>query len=217
MAEASQKVMFVFMTIFAAVMIAGIVFIGGQTQDFGGMYMSDPGGYMTMTQSWATLFAIPAVIALMGSYMICREVQDDTLKSLKLIPVSREKKLTAVKLCVTLIFSIMIYMLLFVITFFTEAVIHFGDLSVKMVWDFGKTYVLEGIGTFLAVSPIVAIISYTKKSYWLALVLAEIYSFTGIFMSMSEHCERYTPYLQFSGPVATMRQPLGIGLQAVLF
>ena len=33
----------VFMTIFAAVMIAGIVFIGGQTQDFGGMYMSDPG------------------------------------------------------------------------------------------------------------------------------------------------------------------------------
>lgn len=209
----------VFMTIFAAVMIAGIVFIGGQTQDFVGMYMSDPGGYMTMTQSWATLFAIPAVIALMGSYMICREVQDDTLKSLKLIPVS-EKKLTAVKLCVTLIFSIMIYMLLFVITFFTEAVIHFGDLSVKMVWDFGKTYVLEGIGTFLAVSPIVAIISYTKKSYWLALVLAEIYSFTGIFMSMSNTLRTIYPISAVLGACGyyetTIRNRIASGIVLIL-
>ena len=54
-----------------------------------------------------------------------------------------------------------------------------------MVLHFFKSYLLEGIGVFLAVSPIIALVSYTQKSYWLALLLAEIYSFAGLFMSMS--------------------------------
>lgn len=198
----------VFITIFAAVVIACIVFIGGQAQNLGGMYMSDAGGYMTMTQPWAILFAMPAVIALMGSYMICREVQDDTLKSLRLIPVS-EKKLTAVKLCVTLIFSIMIYMLLFLITFFTEAFIHFEDLSAKMVLVGGKTYFFEGIGTFLAVSPIVTMVSYAKKSYWLALVLAEIYSIAGLFMSMSNTLRTIYPISAVLGAAGYYETTIG--------
>ena len=48
---------------------------------------------MTMVQPWATLLVIPAVIALLGSYMVCREEQDDTMKTLRLIPVN-EVKLT---------------------------------------------------------------------------------------------------------------------------
>ena len=35
----------------------------------------------------STFYVLPAVIALLGSYMICREEQEDTLKSLRLIPV----------------------------------------------------------------------------------------------------------------------------------
>lgn len=42
------------------------------------------------------LYVLPAVIALLGSYMICREEQDDTLKSLRLIPID-EVKLTLAK------------------------------------------------------------------------------------------------------------------------
>lgn len=141
---------------------------------------------MTMVQPWATLLVIPAVIALLGSYMVCREEQDDTMKTLRLIPVN-EVKLTIVKLMITLAFSIFVYVLLFILTFLTEAYLHFSELSAGMVFDFLKTYFLEGIGVFLAVSPIIALVTYTKKSYWLALIL------TGMFMSMAGTLRAFYP------------------------
>ncbi len=52
---------------------------------------------MTAAQSLATFYVLPAVIALLGSYMICREEQEDNLKSLRLIPVD-EVKLTLAKM-----------------------------------------------------------------------------------------------------------------------
>ena len=91
----------VFLTVFAVVMIAVILFIGGKSIDSG----------------------FPAVIALLGSYMICREEQEDTVNLLRLIPVS-ETKLAVAKMIVTFVFSILIYLLLFALTFLTEAVLH---------------------------------------------------------------------------------------------
>lgn len=182
----------VLFTVFAAVLVAVIVFIGGNAAGYELKYTDDIGWYMTVTQAWATMFVIPAVIALFGSYMICREEQDDTIKLLRLIPVS-ETKLTAAKMIVTFIFSIFVYLLLFVITLISEAVLHFSALSAGMVLGFLKMYLLEGIGVFLAVSPIIAIVPYMKKSYWLALVLAEIYSFAGLFMSMSGTLKTFYP------------------------
>ena len=130
--------------------------------------------------------------------MICREEQDDTLKSLLLIPVN-ETTLTAAKMIVTFVISILIYLLLFAITFSVELVLHHTDLSVGMVLSFFKSYLLEGIGVFLAVSPIIALVSYTKKSYWLALLLAEIYSFAGLFMSMSSLTKTFYPITALLG------------------
>lgn len=182
----------VLLTVFAAVLTAVIVFAGGKTTGYGSEYTDNAGWFMAVTQVWATLFVLPAVIALLGSYMICREEQEDTIKSLRLIPVS-ETKLTAAKMIVTFIFSILIYLLLFAITFLTEAVLHFSELTAVMVTDFLKMYLLEGIGVFLAVSPIIALTPYTKKSYWLALASAEIYSFAGLFMSMSNTLKTIYP------------------------
>lgn len=161
-------------------------------------YLSDAGWYMTMVQPWATMFVLPAIVAMLGSYMICREEQDDTLKSLLLIPVN-ETTLTAAKMIVTFAISILIYLLLFAITFSVELVLHHTDLSVGMVLSFFKSYLLEGIGVFLAVSPIIALVSYTKKSYWLALLLAEIYSFAGLFMSMSSLTKTFYPITALLG------------------
>ena len=78
---------------------------------------------MTAAQSLATFYVLPAVIALLGSYMICREEQEDTLKSLRLIPVD-EVKLTLAKMILAFVFSVLIYLLLFAITFLVEAVLH---------------------------------------------------------------------------------------------
>lgn len=188
----------VLFTVIATILIAAIVLFAGQSATIEGYYLNDPGWYMTMVQPWATMFVLPAVISMLGSYMICREEQDDTLKSLLLIPVS-ETKLTGAKMIVTFVLSVLIYLLLFAITLVTELIMHCSGVSVGMVLHFFKSYLLEGIGVFLAVSPIIALVSYTKKSYWLALLLAEIYSFAGLFMSMSSVTKTFYPITALMG------------------
>ncbi|MDD2981012.1 MAG: ABC transporter permease [Hespellia sp.] len=178
--------------VFATVMVAVIVFAQGQFVFNGSRYVDSAGWFMTTAQSLATFYVLPAVIALVGSYMICREEQEDTQKSLHMIPID-ETRLTTAKMIVLLAFSVLIYLLLFVITFLCEVVLHFEALTAAMIFTFFKVYLLDGIGVFLAVAPIVALVAWIKKSYWLALVFAEIYSFTGLFVSMSSMLKTFYP------------------------
>lgn len=182
----------VWIAVFATVMVAVIVFLGGQDVYDGSRSINNAGWYMTMAQPWATFFVLPPVISLLGSYMICREEQEDTIKSLRLIPVN-EASLTAAKMIVTFVFSILLYLLLFAITFLVEAFLHFSDLTLKMVLGFLKAYFLDGLGIFLAISPIIAFVSRMRKGYWLAILFAEIYSFAGLFMSMSNFLKAIYP------------------------
>lgn len=177
---------------FATVMVALIVFAQGQFMFYGSRYIDKAGWFMTATQSLATFYVLPAVIALLGSYMICREEQEDTLKSLRLIPVD-EMKLTLAKMVLTLVFSVLIYLLLFVITFLIEAVLHLEALPISLVLENLKIYFMDGTGVFFAISPIIALVSRMKKGYWLALVFAEIYSFAGLFASMSNTLKTVYP------------------------
>ena len=186
-------------TVFAIVFTAVFVFFAGTTTASPEqMTVSSVSWYMTMTQVWETVLVLPAVIALLGSYMICREEQDDTIKNLRLIPVN-ERKLTAAKMIILFLFSILAYVLLFLLTFSTEMVLHASELSIKMFFDFLKMYLLEGIGVFFAVSPIIALVPYLKKNYWLALAVAEIYSFAGLFMSMSNTVRTFYPITAIFG------------------
>lgn len=191
----------VLITIFATIMVVFIVLIGGLSIHDGLRMIDNAGWYMKVTQAWATFFFLPPVIALLGSYIICREEQDDTIKSLWLIPVN-EAKLTVAKMIITFIFSILLYLLLFVITLIVESILHFSDLSIEMVITFLKAYFLDGIGIFIAISPIIALVSCIKKNYWLALVFAEIYTFAGLFSSMSnvlKACYPITAVFTISG------------------
>ena len=188
----------VWVTIFATVLVAIIVLVGGQTEFQGSRDLDKAGWYMGVVQAWATILVLPAVIALLGSYMICREEQEDTIKSLRLIPID-EAKLTAAKMIITLAFSILVYLLLFTIAFLAEAILHLPSLSVGMVLGFLKSYFLDGFGVFLAISPIIALVAHTKKSYWLALVIAEMYSFAGMFTSMSNTLKTFYPITALFG------------------
>ena len=113
----------VLFTVIATILIAAFVLFAGQSVTIEGYYLNDPGWYMTMVQPWATLFVLPAIIAMLGSYMICREEQDDTLKSLLLIPLNETNRYTY-RMIVTFVLSVLIYLLLFVITFSTELILH---------------------------------------------------------------------------------------------
>ncbi|WP_131066930.1 ABC transporter permease, partial [Clostridioides difficile] len=195
----------VWITVFASIMIAVIVFAGGQDvyndPDLhyglksvydGSRYIDNAGWYMDAVQPWSTFFVLPAVIALLGSYIICREEEEDTIKSLRLIPIN-ETNLTIAKMIITFIFSILLYLLLFTITFLTESVLHFSDLSTKLVLSCMKEYFLDGIGVFFAISPIIALVSRMKKGYWLALVFTEVYSIAGLFAGMSNVLQTFFP------------------------
>ena len=140
---------------FATVMVGLIVFAQGQFTFYDRRYIDGAGWFMTAAQSLATFYVLPAVIALLGSYMICREEQEDTLKSLRLIPVD-EVKLTLAKMILAFVFSVLIYLLLFAITFLVEAVLHLEALSVGLVLENLKIYFLDGVGVFFAISPIIA-------------------------------------------------------------
>ncbi len=172
----------VWIAAFAVVMAAVIVFAEGQFVFKGTRYVDIAGWFLTAAQSLATFFVFPAVIALFGSYMICREEQEDTMKSLRLVPVD-ERKLTAAKMMVAMVFSVLIYLLLFLIAFAVEAVMHYGALSFQMALSFLYIYFVNGFGIFFAVSPIIALVARMKKGYWAALVFAEIYSFAGLFLT----------------------------------
>lgn len=189
----------VWIAVFATVMVAIFIFLQGWFTyngsghiDSGSRYIDSAGWYMTMAQPLATFFVLPSVISLLGSYMICREEDEDIIESLLIIPVN-ETKLIFAKMIITFIFSIFIYLLLFTIAFFAEAILHLSDLSVGMVLDFLRIYFLQGVGIFFAISPIIALVSYMKKSYWIALVLTEMYSFAGLFMSMSNTLKTFYP------------------------
>lgn len=177
---------------FATVMVAWIVFAQGQFTFYESRYIDGAGWFMTAAQSLATFYVLPAVIALLGSYMICREEQEDTLKSLRLIPVD-EVRLTFAKMVLSFAFSVLIYLLLFVITFLVEAILHVEALSVGLVFGNLKTYLLDGMGVFFAISPMIALVARMKKGYWLALIFAEIYSFAGLFASMSSQLKTVYP------------------------
>lgn len=170
-------------TVFSAAMVAIIVFMQGQFLYNGQRYVDQVGWYMNATQSLGSLYVFPAIIALMGSYIICREDQDDTMKSLALVPVDLSK-LVGAKMIVIAIFAVSIYAFVYIITLVVEVALHISLLDLGIVLDFAKIYFLEGIGLFLAISPIIAIVYRLKKGYWLALIFTEIYSFMGLFMGM---------------------------------
>ncbi|MDO5559075.1 MAG: ABC transporter permease [Oscillospiraceae bacterium] len=188
----------VWISVAAAFLISAIVFLGGTAENDSIRLIDSAGWYMSVVQPMSTMFVIPAVIALLGSYMICREEQEDTIKSLRLIPIN-ETKMTAAKMIITFAFCILIYLLLFVITLTAEAILHVQDLSVSIAAGYLTAYIIDAAGVFLAVSPVIALVSYMKKSYWISLVIAEIYSFAGLFMSMSNTLKTLYPITAIFG------------------
>ena len=193
----------VLVAIFAVIMVAIIVFTQGQFSFGEKRYIDDAGWFMNAAQSLATFFVLPAVIALLGSYMICREEQ-----------------MTIAKLLITFAFSVLFYLLLFGITFLVEVILHFRGLSIKMILSFFKIYLLDGIGIFFAIAPVIAVVSRIKKGYWLALIFTVIYSFAGLFTSISDvlsACYPITATFNISGYYSATFGEIIISLMSLFF
>ena len=99
-------------SVFAVILTAVFVFAADPNR-----YTEHVGWYMDEVQPWSIFFLLPSITALFGSYLICRETEDDTLKSLRLIPI-HPARLTTVKLLLTFLFAPCTFLLLFTITCF---------------------------------------------------------------------------------------------------
>ena len=100
-------------------------------------YGMEPEWYLTGVQSLGTMYALPGIIALFGSYIICRESQEDVLKSLLLIPVNMGKMVVA-KVMVILVFSAGTYLVLFLAAFAVEMAFHAQVLTAAIFWHYLK-------------------------------------------------------------------------------
>lgn len=174
-----------FLLVFALIMTLGIVFLQGQFSFDGKKYIDTFGWYFLQVQSLTTYFVLPSLIALFGGYIICREEQEDVLKSLRLIPIDESNMITA-KMIITLLGSIFVYLILFTASLIIEAVLHLNAVNMSELVHYFVVYVLTGIGVFMTISPIIAFVGLIKKSYWIALIVTEIYSFIGIFFASKE-------------------------------
>lgn len=175
----------IFLLVFALMMTLGVVFLQGQFSFGGKKYIDTFGWYILQVHSLTTYFVLPSLIALFGGYIICREEQEDVLKSLRLIPIDESNMITA-KMIITLLGSIFVYLILFMVSLIIEAVLHLNAVNMSEVVHYFVVYVLTGIGVFMAISPIIAFVGLVKRSYWIALIIAEIYSFIGIFFASKE-------------------------------
>lgn len=175
----------IFLLVFALMMTLGVVFLQGQFSFGGKKYIDTFGWYILQVHSLTTYFVLPSLIALFGGYIICREEQEDVLKSLRLIPIDESNMITA-KMIITLLGSIFVYLILFTASLIIEAVLHLHAVNMSEVVHYFVVYVLTGISVFMVISPIIAFVGLVKRSYWIALIIAEIYSFIGIFFASKE-------------------------------
>lgn len=152
---------------------------------------------MDETLMYATFLMVPALFALLGSYVISREKIDDTAKNLAMIPINFEK-LTYAKLLTAQIIGIIMFLLLFLFSVLSVLMVDMPGISARFVLINLKSFLLQGIGCFVAVSPIIVFLPLLKNGHWLAAIVGEIYSFTGLIAASSRFWTIY-PVSALSG------------------
>lgn len=152
---------------------------------------------MKQALAYGTFLILPALLSLIGSYIISREEQDDTMKSLVMIPIKYDM-LVAAKLTTTLIIGICLSLFLFSFTLIIQIVINAYEITTTLVLINLIDYLLQGIGCFMAVAPIISFMTIFKNGHWLSVIFAEIYSLAGLFAASSKYRSIYPISAVFS-------------------
>lgn len=155
---------------------------------------------LSETLTYATYFIVPALFSLLGSYMLSREYQDDTIKSNLIIPVDPEK-MTYAKLIACLVIGIIMFISLLIFTMVSILFIHADEITFDLFLTYFKIYLLQAIGCFIATLPIIVVMPIIKNGCWISVVFAEIYSFAGLVVGSSKYRTIYpiTAVFGFSG------------------
>ena len=106
--------------VFGALLVVLLVLVQGGLNGSGVSYLAEPYWVLTGVQSLGSIFALPALVALLGGYLFCRERQEDVWKSLLVLPADT-RWMTLAKLALTLAGSAGLYLLLFLAALCMEA------------------------------------------------------------------------------------------------
>ena len=155
---------------------------------------------LSETLMYATYLIVPALFSLLGSYMLSREYQDDTMKNNMIVPVDVDR-LTYAKLITCMLIGIIMFAFLFIFTMLSIWIMHAEQITLDLFLMYLKVYLLHAIGCFIATLPIIVVMPIIKNGCWISVVFAEIYSFAGLIVASSKYFAIYpiTAAFGFSG------------------
>ena len=135
--------------------------------------------FCVVFNNFALIF--PAVSVLIGGFLINREYNDNTLKSILTVPVAM-RKLLAAKLITTGIIVLLLSLLSFAATMLSAAVLlHAPDITPAATW---KAFIqICGVAfmNYLAVMPLIAWFSRKPNQFMAGVGVAFVYGFCGNF------------------------------------
>lgn len=165
---------FALLAAFVFPILGTVLIAGGQSADFASMsgFAREESGFLLL---------MPLLIIL-ATNLFFSEQDNDTLKNLLCIPVSK-KKLVIVKLFVLLVFSVLFQIVGFTISAVMSAVyqIPLTDLFLQ----FALT-VATGILLWAAALPCIGLVVWFNKSYILSIIIVFIYTLTNYILHFSE-------------------------------
>jgi ABC-type transport system involved in multi-copper enzyme maturation permease subunit len=134
--------------------------------------------------AYSTYLIVPPLYALLGSFMISREYVENTMKSLLIVPVD-PRKLLAAKLAACLGIGLGLHLVLFLFTLVAALIVHPEQVGAGFIFSNLGVYLLQGIGCWVVVTPLFLFMATVKNGAWLSILLAEAYSFCGLFAASS--------------------------------
>ncbi len=140
---------------------------------------------------WFNLFFIcPVIFSLVGSYIVNREYKDDTIKSLLIVPIDKNKLMIS-KLWVTVFIIIILSAVSFSFTIISSILVGARGLTIIFFIASLFKYLLMGIACFISILPILALVILINKGYWFSLIISMIYGFVGIFAANTSLADIY--------------------------
>ena len=122
----------------------------------------------------------PMCIALMAGYIIVREEQDDTLKSILTIPVSYQRLLWG-KLLVCALLSLFLGAVSSAFTILANLCMGFSGCSLTAMSQTLVQVIMNCLFLYIAVMPIFAVTARIANGHMIGTILAVVYGYGGMF------------------------------------
>lgn len=144
----------------------------GSTWDF--TYLIE----QVIKNNMSTIF--PMCITLIAGYIIAREQKDDTLKNIKVVPISYRKLLFG-KLLVCGLIAIFLGIVCTLFTVIAEFLVKFPGFSVQLVGQAFIQITLNCLFLYIAVLPVIILTSRLSNGYMIGAILSFVYGYGGMF------------------------------------